>query len=66
MSAHTPIDPAKIERQKRLEETLRENLKRRKLQAKARKTSAMPEDTDADPERPARDIFRQKSMMLMK
>ncbi|WP_157070014.1 hypothetical protein [Aureimonas frigidaquae] len=50
MSAHTPVDPAKIERQKRLEETLRENLKRRKLQAKARKTGSAPADPDDAPE----------------
>jgi hypothetical protein len=36
MSAHTPSDPAKIQRQKRLEETLKENLRRRKAQARAR------------------------------
>ncbi|ALN72868.1 hypothetical protein [Aureimonas sp. AU20] len=36
MCAHTPVDPAKIERQKRLEETLKENLRRRKAQARAR------------------------------
>ncbi len=33
---HAPIDPAKLKRQKRLEETLRENLRRRKEQARGR------------------------------
>jgi hypothetical protein len=37
MSDHAPKDPAKLQRQKRLEEQLRENLKRRKAQAKARR-----------------------------
>ena len=36
MSDHAPTDPAKLQRQKRLEETLKENLKRRKQQARAR------------------------------
>ena len=40
MSAHTPVDPAKLERQKRLEETLKENLRRRKAQARARSEGA--------------------------
>lgn len=50
MSAHTPVDPAKIERQKRLEETLRENLKRRKLQAKARKAPGPAEGAACGPD----------------
>ncbi|WP_182084777.1 hypothetical protein [Aureimonas sp. ME7] len=41
---HAPIDPAKLKRQKRLEETLRENLKRRKEQARGR--TEAPADTD--------------------
>ncbi|WP_062203436.1 hypothetical protein [Aureimonas sp. AU12] len=36
MSDHAPIDPMKLQRQKRLEETLKENLRRRKAQARAR------------------------------
>ena len=46
MSDHAPIDPAKLQRQKRLEETLKENLKRRKQQARARSDapSAAPAD----------------------
>lgn len=44
MSDHAPIDPAKLRRQKRLEETLKENLRRRKAQARARS------QTDPDPD----------------
>ncbi len=36
MSDHKPTDPAKLRRQERLEATLRDNLRRRKAQAKAR------------------------------
>ena len=55
MSAHTPVDPAKLERQKRLEETLKENLRRRKAQARARSESGdrsglMPVDDEEDGE----------------
>lgn len=42
---HAPIDPAKLKRQKRLEETLRENLRRRKEQARGR--TEAPSDADA-------------------
>ena len=53
MCAHTPVDPAKIERQKRLEETLKENLRRRKAQARARsetvpRPGVMPVEDDED------------------
>ncbi len=53
MSAHTPTDPAKIVRQKRLEETLKENLRRRKAQARARSETSdrpglMPSDDEAE------------------
>ncbi|WP_416355212.1 hypothetical protein ACLNGM_12860 [Aureimonas phyllosphaerae] len=45
---HAPIDPAKLKRQKRLEETLRENLRRRKEQARGRAETPvgdpLPED----------------------
>ncbi|WP_168990369.1 hypothetical protein [Aureimonas flava] len=42
---HAPIDPAKLKRQKRLEEVLRENLRRRKEQARGR--AEAPEGADA-------------------
>ena len=48
MSAHTPVDPAKMERQRRLEETLKENLRRRKTQARARSEGA-PQADEEDP-----------------
>lgn len=55
MSAHTPTDPAKIQRQKRLEETLKENLRRRKAQARSRsetteRSGLMPSDEDGENE----------------
>ncbi len=46
---HTPIDPAKLKRQKRLEETLRENLRKRKEQARGRaEAPAGTDPTDGD------------------
>lgn len=47
MSSHKPIEPGKVQRQKRLEEQLRDNLKKRKAQAKARR-SLMDEPDDAE------------------
>ncbi|KHJ56087.1 hypothetical protein LA66_05635 [Aureimonas altamirensis] len=47
MSSHRPIEPGKVQRQKRLEEQLRDNLKKRKAQAKARR-SLMDEPDDAE------------------
>lgn len=49
MSSHKPIEPGKVQRQKRLEEQLRDNLKKRKAQAKARR-SLMDEPDDAQNE----------------
>ena len=45
MSDHSPVDPAKVQRQKRLEETLKENLRRRKAQARAR-IEALPDESE--------------------
>lgn len=47
MSSHRPIEPGKVQRQKRLEEQLRENLRKRKAQAKARR-SLMDEPEDEE------------------
>ncbi len=44
---HAPIDPAKLKRQKRLEETLRENLRRRKEQARGRAETPGAEASEA-------------------
>ncbi len=54
MSDHTPRDPAKIQRQQRLEAQLRENLKRRKGQAKAW-SQPKTDDQDASPETAVKD-----------
>lgn len=47
MSDHRPRDPGKLQRQKRLEDELRENLKRRRQQARARRETeaAEPDET---------------------
>ncbi|KAA0970917.1 hypothetical protein FPY71_10650 [Aureimonas fodinaquatilis] len=47
MSDHKPIYPAKVQRQKRLEQVLKDNLKRRKVQSKARK-SLMDQTDDGE------------------
>jgi hypothetical protein len=52
MSDHKPVDPAKLARQQRLEQTLRENLKRRRTQAKARREDIALEDKAEEAETP--------------
>lgn len=47
MGDHQPRDPGKLQRQKRLEEELRENLKRRRQQARARRS--LDDDGRAEP-----------------
>ncbi|WP_185982933.1 hypothetical protein [Aureimonas mangrovi] len=50
MSDHKPVDPAKLARQQRLEQTLRENLKRRRTQAKARREDVDLADKTDEPQ----------------
>lgn len=42
-------DPSKVQRQKRLELQMKENLKRRKAQARARRDAGGPEQTPDGP-----------------
>lgn len=55
MSDHTPTDPAKLRRQARLEERLKENLRRRKTQARARSEGLREDEADGrdDPGEPS-------------